>query len=670
MKKQKLILCSVFSLPLILASCGATPHSHTKEKVYGDPTDDHKMTAIEKCSSCGEVFDEETVQGTWTITQAATCTTKEKGKWVYDFERFEDQESEIEETGSPLGHSYALEASGDFKKQYKVGDTFDTTNLVLKKVCEREGCNFEQVITTYTVEYAEEGQEAFAAGDDAVWLVAEGLECEVEVVVTLKTNVITGIGDKASLHCKQALDLTGVSATSGAVAVKYFDDPDCEAADEIELEEMVAGTYYAKIYSDGLDPDYEVAIKIVELTVTHDNELKPGLIIGYKDNVCKYCGNREESDTLMGDADCVFTASNSFGVNGNVQWPKDSADGSWVKNDLRVDGSIIIAHGGARNKMINLPKVDYTLFNNAVFVMKNMEAASVKIALGVTAEGAELLPKQFRTDYTVTVAYDSTEEHLEVSAADITNGVVTTTPVIIEDDDVINGVKSLAIYSNALDFEDTQCGNQLSIVKVMVNHTCSGTARASTALIGHKVIACECGRTVASDEVMETSDVDVVNNLYGATGSNNGNENTTAIVEKNANGIKLFTETTGHSGTNFFVTFGLPKVDFSLYSKVTFTLEGIDCGYIIFCINASTLYVATEPGNGLTVEVENNAGVYSYKLTGHGARGDTVIGGSAISLTDNDVISGAKGLGVNVLHNSNAQRWCYITGIELTKLPA
>ncbi len=81
----------------------------------------------------------------------------------------------------PHEHAYTLEFTGDYKKTYFVGETFDATNLTVNKTCQ---CGESEVVTTY--EYK---TDALTLEDQSLTVTAG--ELTAQLAITVKTPEAT-----------------------------------------------------------------------------------------------------------------------------------------------------------------------------------------------------------------------------------------------------------------------------------------------------------------------------------------------------------------------------------------------------------------------------------------------------------------------------------------------
>lgn len=446
-------------LPL-LAGCGTPKHTH----VYVEHPA-HAATCTEpgnelywSCEGCDKFFN------------ADKTKEIEEGSWVTD----------------PLGHNLKLTYGGQFKTSYLSGETFDATGLVIKEVCQRQGCEFEEVVTDYTISYQTQAQK-FVAGDTKVVVTADELSVDVPVSVQLRENVISGLEASYDIKCKEGISLDGVTATKGAVSIKYYSDEEC--TQEVSKDELIGeDTYYGKVVSDGVDTDYEIAEAFTTINVTHDLEEQVGKVtIGYKDNVCKICEYQEASENLMADADIKLEALTDYGMNAD-HWTKDNTEGCTVPGAPAWNTD---SHTEQPEFPVDLPKVNYAAYTNVIFTFESNadDGAWGNIGLGIF-KANDLITKAAHgkyAKYVLEVQYDALTEGIsgKLEASDGSFGKFD-----LDNPDVVNGTQPLELIMNAAN------SRGLYLTKIMLNHThkAGETTEARRDYIGYTIAHCEtCG---------------------------------------------------------------------------------------------------------------------------------------------------------------------------------
>ena len=171
-----------------------------------------------------------------------------------------------------LGHQFdVLVVEGDFRKTYNALESFDLSNLVVKAICSRSGCGEEITLNQdeYFVIYQTQGADHLCAGDTKVTISASYAPfASFEITgltVTKIPNSINGFENSYSTTCCVAPDLSGVSALSNDLEIKYFSDSNCSV--EVALNNLDEGNYYIKASAG--DINHEVVTKVATLEVSH-----------------------------------------------------------------------------------------------------------------------------------------------------------------------------------------------------------------------------------------------------------------------------------------------------------------------------------------------------------------------------------------------------------------
>lgn len=282
MKKSRFLLVlalAVFSL----AGCNNKGHSHSYdfnnpvwnwESVLGGEGYTAKVTLA--CAGC-----DETTKGHYltldAIVSHATInpTCEDDGSITYtaiatyENKTFTDQKIDVIQE---LGHNFdTITVEGNYKKTYVALETFDSSSIVVKTICSREGCGKEIVLSEneYFIIYQSQGVDHLCAGDTKVIISANYAPFATYelsgLTVTKIPNSINGMENSYTTSCHQKPDLSGVTSLSGDLELTYYNDSSC--TQEIELEDLSAGTYYIKATAG--DTNYEEVSQIATLTVKH-----------------------------------------------------------------------------------------------------------------------------------------------------------------------------------------------------------------------------------------------------------------------------------------------------------------------------------------------------------------------------------------------------------------
>ena len=188
---------------------------------------------------------------------------------TYDGKTLADSKTE---SVQKLGHQFdTLVVEGDYRKSYVALESFDSSTLVVKAICSREGCGTVKTLSQeeYFVIYQTQGIDHLCAGDTKVTISANYAPfAKIELTgltVTKIPNAINGMHNSYTTSCHQAPDLSGVTTSSGDLELKYYSDSGC--TNEISLNNLSAGTYYIKATSTGVN--YETVTQVATLNVVH-----------------------------------------------------------------------------------------------------------------------------------------------------------------------------------------------------------------------------------------------------------------------------------------------------------------------------------------------------------------------------------------------------------------
>lgn len=210
-----------------------------------------------------------------------------------------------------LGHIFnVMTVEGNYRTSYTALESFDSSNLVVKISCSREGCNEVKTLSQdeYFVIYETQGIDHLCAGDTKVTISANYAPFarhEISGLTVSKiANSINGLEASYVTGCRHAPDLSGVTALSGDIQYTYYLDSNC--TQEISVNDLVLGTYYLKATATG-DVNYETVSQTVTLTVSHTVEqclhierVEPTL---YKNGsleywLCEGCGTAFKNESL------------------------------------------------------------------------------------------------------------------------------------------------------------------------------------------------------------------------------------------------------------------------------------------------------------------------------------------------------------------------------------
>ena len=176
------------------------------------------------------------------------------------------------DTIDKLGHQFdTIVVEGTYEKNYFALDKFDTSDLVVKAVCSREGCGKTVTLSKdeYFVIYQTQGSDHLCAGDTKVTISANYAPFAkyelTGLTVSKIANAINGMETSYTTSCHQKPDLSSVTSLSGDLELTYYSDSSC--TQEIELEDLSAGTYYIKATAG--DVNHETVTKIATLSVVH-----------------------------------------------------------------------------------------------------------------------------------------------------------------------------------------------------------------------------------------------------------------------------------------------------------------------------------------------------------------------------------------------------------------
>ena len=171
-----------------------------------------------------------------------------------------------------LGHKFeTINVEGSYKKNYYALESFDSSEITVKGTCSREGCGRTITLTEsdYFVIYQSRGADHLCAGDTKVTISSNYspfAKFELSgLTVTKIPNAINGMENAYSTSCHHAPDLSGVTALSGDLEIKYYSDSGC--TQEVALNNLIPGNYYIKAIAG--DINHEQISKTATLSVAH-----------------------------------------------------------------------------------------------------------------------------------------------------------------------------------------------------------------------------------------------------------------------------------------------------------------------------------------------------------------------------------------------------------------
>lgn len=458
-----------------------------------------------------------------------------------------------------LGHDFLLVVEGQAKMSYLAGEEFDPTGLVVKKVCQRDDCDEEAEIKSYFIKYQQAGQTAFKMGDTKVYIVVGADKYELTgITVAGQVNNIIGLQDSYTVDCHHGISLAGVSATSGAVSAKYYTDVEC--SNEVQIENMVAGVYYVKVTSDGLDPNYTIAEAVATVNVQHKaTGVNSKAVIGYKDSVCEECGESLGKSTEKMTA-VEFADKDDFGMDAH----HIEQEGHLNEGNDKAGAAAWINETDSEDQFdIKLPKVDFTLFQNVVmkFASSGNSTYGPTFNVGFEHDGDVLMSygsHGVNPTMTLEFIYDAGNGKVQMYAS-VADGETNVSE--ISDDDVICGVKSVELTVSLGLYRSVY------LQEVLINHThqaISQTLYAPKDVISYMCYKCECGAYIPSQTLMADSDVDLsAPDVYGA--------NATSILagnEEGNNGKTVGIRWVNDGGTTEEINMSFPRINYKAFDSV------------------------------------------------------------------------------------------------------
>ncbi len=307
--KHLFILCLSV---MLLSSCGGGEHKHTYDFENGQWTWNEIETGYSAsftvtCNNCDEKVEGHSLVLDATVTKRVedpTCTADGATIYTATVEYENKSYSDTKQIKiDKLDHNYtSMTVEGNYPKNYQAFDTFDDSGLTVKVVCGT--CGHEETISKddYFIVYSSFGAESLSVGDTSVTISYNGLRKVLDgLTVSPLTNEITGFNDSYETTCGVKPDFSGVSSTANDVEIHYYKDS--EMSEEVQENELSAGSYYIKAVSGG--NNYAQVEKTATLTVNHvfDQEVIDDKYVEtpaseYEDGVYyKSCICGEHSDT-------------------------------------------------------------------------------------------------------------------------------------------------------------------------------------------------------------------------------------------------------------------------------------------------------------------------------------------------------------------------------------
>jgi len=622
-------------------------------------------------SACGKKEPEHTHNYVFVPEVAATCTNDGTKAYytcsgcdkIFDADK---KETTLEALKiDKLGHYEDLSVSGTYKTNYLVGETFDTTGLVVKKECRRDGCNYGENVTDYNIVYQNASATCVAYGDTKVSIVVDKLSKDITITVDLLPNVIEGVEDSYDLNCCEGVSLEGISAVSGTVAVSYYADEAC--TEEVDVEDLIGdATYYAKFETVDVDPDYEIASTISTLNVTHNEvESDSYTVIGYKENVCDNCGEvLSKTTNLMTSVNALYekTAEGElavayFGANpaGNANETSEGYRGElggiyWI--GLNADARETVE--------VVLPAVNFSVYTNVLMPWCSSAQPAwgnqYKISFGIDAED-DLLPiGNYGENFYGNLLFELESP----TSLKVTNKLSSgeTFTFVVTNEDIIKGYVNLTLSLSIGGYR------QFYINKVILNHTThsgSTTLAPATDKIAYMNILCDvCGEVIGpSTTKMEQNDISI-KHTYGASSTDVATSTNTPANAQDDKIIYVF----GQNGSTNEYKINLPLVKYDLYDNVTFDLT-VASGWFKFGLSSPK---SEDTRDHETVKLEvfkNDEGGYKSIMTfahdGDGQDGVPVVYKRTI---DENVENGSEPLSLYV-SASDAERTIFLTSIAV-----
>ena len=324
---------------------------------------------------------------------------------------------------------------------------------------------------------------------------------------------------------------------------------------------IISGQSSASLYMSSTAQWQTVTINLNVLsgTCTHNYvNVVPSDKIGYFDTVCSLCGeNGGPSEEVMTINDVNFIQK-QFGAHGG-KWgdifPVTDSDAFKTEKTLKYEVSEANAE-----EQIYLPRINYKAYTTVQF---SVTCGSFAIAAGLES-GSYVLPNSSNSAdpaHTGVLTIRLNGNALNVSlkcneTSDVQN-------ITITDEDIINGKSSISLFiiSSYL-WQTVTVG--LNILSGSCSHSYTDVVPVDK--IGYYNTVCSlCGEPgEPSDKTMSFADVDFTKSTFGAYGGKWGTN-----VQPTAKTM-TYEITEGHAENEIH----LPKINFSAYSSVSFSLAG------------------------------------------------------------------------------------------------
>ena len=338
--------------------------------------------------------------------------------------------------------------------------------------------------------------------------------------------------------------------------------------------------------------------------------------IGYSyENVCSICGEKgEQPKDVMHLSDIDFTV-HQYGAHGGV----------WGTNVQPTTTTVKYEAAKAEEAVVSLPRIDFKAFDSVEFSVK---CDSFAIGAGLES-GSYILPYSSSSSspaHTGVLTFELGGDGLHASLK--CNEISQVQNIVITDSRIINGDESVNLYIYCPDYQWQTVTFELTSLASPCTHNFVNTA--SSEKIGYYDTVCSiCGEIGdSSEDIMGFDDVDFTIYQYGAQGGKWG-----TYVQPTAKTMVF--EVTAASTEN---EIKLPKINFSLYKSVSFTLAGNDWSCRVGLATGSYAFpyaYRAEPYSGtLTFTIDENQVIVSLNCV-EGTTQNVVI-------SDPDIINGNK----------------------------
>ena len=278
MKKKILLIGFAFCMLFAFAACGEKKDSSTESVAASD---------VE--SSMGDSTSELPTPGEHNFTlvpeKAGTCNAKSEiahyvcsdcGKKVdLTMQDIESVEGDYD-FSNHVGTTVLSVTSAPSKIDYKVGETFDPTGMVIVYLCGScQGETLDNQFLTYA--YQTEGATAFSQGDTKVTVQYNGLSFDIAISVQKLQAEISGLQEAYETVCGVApiIDVT-TNVPECPVTITYFD-----GETEVTAEELIAVTVPSTVSAASATPTRpppKYPIPVTEPVAQHFSIVPPAVI--------------------------------------------------------------------------------------------------------------------------------------------------------------------------------------------------------------------------------------------------------------------------------------------------------------------------------------------------------------------------------------------------------